>query len=329
MRLVTIVEKGFAALSIDASLRPLLGGGIVGVLGLISPQVLSSGHGAMHLHLSMHYTLWAVVVVFVLKVLASAVSLGSGFRGGLFFASLFLGALVGSMFTDVMAFVAPETGIHNSVAEVVGMTSLAVGVVGGPLTMTFLALEATRDLTLTGVVLAAAIVSSMLVRVVFGYSFSTWRLHLRGETIRSAHDIGWMRNLTVRGMMRADVPTVDAETSIASFRSLFPLGSTERVVAVNDDNQYAGMIFVPDAFSDRADLNATVQSLIKFEDAVLIPPMNAKAAAETFGKANAEELAVVDSFRTRRVIGLLTEGYLMRRYSDELEKVRRDLSGDV
>ena len=37
------------------------------------------------------------------KSVASAVSIGSGFRGGLFFASLFLGALTGKLFAAGLA----------------------------------------------------------------------------------------------------------------------------------------------------------------------------------------------------------------------------------
>ena len=36
-----------------------------------------------------------------------------------------------------------------------------------------------------------------MTRELFGYSFATWRFHLRGETIRSAADVGWIRDLTV------------------------------------------------------------------------------------------------------------------------------------
>jgi CIC family chloride channel protein len=68
--------------------------------------------------------------------------------------------------------------------------------------------------------------------------------------------------------------------------------------------------------------------MAKFRDAVLVPTMNVQSAAETFQRANAEELAVVRSFSDRVVIGLLTEGYLMRRYAEELDKARRDLSGE-
>jgi CIC family chloride channel protein len=91
---------------------------------------------------------------------------------------------------------------------VIGMSALSASVIGGPLTMTFIALESTGDLWLTTAVLIAVIISSQVTREAFGYSFATWRFHLRGETIRSAADIGWMRDLTVGKMMRHDVRTV-------------------------------------------------------------------------------------------------------------------------
>jgi CIC family chloride channel protein len=267
-----------------------------------------------------------------MKLAASAISLGSGFRGGLFFASLFLGVLLGKLFAAAMAVVSPQTGIDPGLAAVVGMTSLAVGVVGGPLTMTFLALESSGDLTLTAVVLAGSILSAMVVREGFGYSFSTWRLHLRGETIRSAHDVGWMRSLTVGSMMRADARTVDAGTPIDEFRKLFPLGSSQRVIAVDADQHYVGILIVPEVHADQADPDAekgkAVGELAKFKDTVLLPSMNVKVAAQAFTASGSEELAVVDDKYDRTVIGLLTEGHLLRRYAEELEKARRDLSGE-
>lgn len=329
MQLVTLVERAFLAIRLHPALRPIVGGAIVGLLALVSPQVLSSGHGAMHLFLTNHFAFSTVLAVFSLKLLASAVSLGSGFRGGLFFASLFLGVLFGNMFATVINLISPEPGIHTTIAAVVGMTSLAVGVVGGPLTMTFLALESTRDLAITGVVLAAAVVSSIVVRSTFGYSFSTWRFHLRGETIRSANDIGWMRNLTVRNMMRTDVRMVPADMVVEEFRAQFPLGAAQRVIAVEADGTYAGMILVPDAHTSSPDASdPTVRPLLLHTETVLVPPMNVKAAAATFEKAKAEELAVVDGLKTRKVVGLLTEAHLIRRYSEELEKAHRDLSGE-
>jgi CIC family chloride channel protein len=328
MYLVTLVERLFVRLRIDGSIRPFVGGCAVGLLSLVTPQVLSSGHGALHREFAMNYGVGVIASVFVLKLAASAISLGSGFRGGLFFASLFLGALLGKVFAGAIAFAVPGSGLDADVAAVVGMTSLAVGVVGGPLTMTFLALESTRDITLSGVVLAASIMSAMLVRETFGYSFSTWRFHLRGETIRSAHDVGWMRSLTVGSMMRKDVKTIGTNATLAEFRKAVPLGSAQRVVVVDADGRYAGVLIVAEVHSEQTNPDSTVLTLAKFRDSVLVPSMNVQSAAETFQRAGAEELAVVKDFGDRQVVGLLTEGHLMRRYAEELDKARRDLSGE-
>jgi CIC family chloride channel protein len=328
MYLVTIVERLFVRLRIDGSIRPFIGGCAVGLLSLVTPQVLSSGHGALHREFAMNYGIGVIASVFVLKLTASAISLGSGFRGGLFFASLFLGALLGKVFAGVVVFVAPGSGLDADVAAVVGMTSLAVGVVGGPLTMTFLALESTRDITLSSVVLAASIMSAMLVRETFGYSFSTWRFHLRGETIRSAHDVGWMRSLTVGSMMRKDVRLIDSTATLAEFREAVPLGSAQRVVIIDDKGCYMGVLIVAEVYSEQINPDSTVLTLAKFRDSVLVPSMNVQSAAETFQRAGAEELAVVEDFTDRQVVGLLTEGHLMRRYAEELDKARRDLSGE-
>ena len=91
------------------------------------------------------------------------------------------------------------------------MSALSASVIGGPLTMSFIALESTGNLWLTTAVLVAVIISTMITRELFGYSFATWRFHLRGETIRSAADVGWIRDLTVGRLMRQDMTTVRAD----------------------------------------------------------------------------------------------------------------------
>src|SRR5205814_204511 len=77
----------------------------------------------------------------------------------------------------------------------------------------------------------------------------TWRLHLRGETIRSAHDVGWMRNLTVGRLMRGDPRTIRASATLAEFRQRYPLGSGSVVVALDDQGRYAGLALTAEAFA--------------------------------------------------------------------------------
>ncbi|MCB8822786.1 chloride channel protein [Microvirga rosea] len=329
MRLVTLVERAFVRTGCPPVFRPAVGGFAVGGLALFVPQVLSAGHGALHIQLEAGLGLGALVLLFAAKVAASAVSLGSGFRGGLFFASLLLGALLGKIFAIVAGPVMPLV-VDPVVSAIVGMASLAVGIVGGPLTITFLALETTGDLAISGIVLTASIMAAIVVRQTFGYSFSTWRLHLRGETIRSAQDVGWLRNLTVGRMMRRDVKTIQVPTTLADFRRKFPLGSAQRVVAADEDGHYAGIVLVPEAYAAELDVDAetSIAQFLRYRDDMLVPAMNVKEAASIFDQSQSEELAVVDNARNRKVLGLLTESHLLRRYSEELDKAHRGALGE-
>ncbi len=327
MRGVTLTESLFNRSRVPLWLRPAIGGLVVGVLALMSPQVLSSGHAALQVSLDAPYSLSHIAVLILLKAVASAVSLGSGFRGGLFFASLFLGALLGKLFAAALAALTVVPAIPTVVCALVGMSALAVAVVGGPLTMAFLALEATGSLPLTVAVVAAAVISALTVRRTFGYSFATWRFHLRGEAIRSAVDIGWVRTLTVGRMMRREIRTVRGDTTLAAFRRDIALGATTRVVVLDAEGHYAGIVHVPEAHA--ADTRAkTLMDLLHNEDDVLLPQMTIKDAVQMFETAEADALVVVDGPETRRVIGILTEQYALRRYSEELDRRRRDISGE-
>jgi CIC family chloride channel protein len=209
----------------------------------------------------------------------------------------------------------------------VGMSGMAVAIVGGPLTMGFLALETTGSLPMTAAVLAACVVSALTVRRTFGYSFATWRFHLRGESIRSAVDIGWMRNLTVGRMMRREVRTVRADTPLAAFRRDYPLGAAQRVVAIDEADRYAGVVLVAEAHAAETEASR-IGEILHYQDTMLLPQMTIKEAVALFETAESDALAVVDAVETRQVIGLLTEQYALRRYSEELDRRRRELSGE-
>jgi CIC family chloride channel protein len=327
MRGVTVTEDLFRRSRVPIWLRPGIGGLAVGSLALVTPAVLSSGHGALGHTIDLHYPVTEVLLLVLLKASASAISIGSGFRGGLFFASLFLGALLGKGFAGVLAIVSTAHAVSPTVCALVGMSGLAVAIIGGPLTMGFLALEATGSLPMTVAVLAACVVSALTVRRTFGYSFATWRFHLRGEAIRSAVDIGWMRNLTVGRMMRREMRTVRADTPLSAFKRDFPLGATQRVIALDADDRYAGIVLPAEAHADEDDAH-TVGDILHYSETVLLPQMTIKEAVAMFENAESDALAVVDTPEARHVIGLLTEQHALRRYSEELDRRRRELSGE-
>ncbi len=328
MRGVALCEALLAKIRLWPPLRPALGGLVVGAMALLTPQVMSSGHGALHFTSIVSLPLAVIACVFLLKALASIVSLGSGFRGGLFFATLLMGALGGRLFAAGVDAIVPGFHLEPSVYAVIGMSALSASVVGGPLTMSFIALESTGNLWVTTAVLVAVIVSTLITRELFGYSFATWRLHLRGETIRSAADVGWIRDLTVGRLMRPDLTTVNANIPIDEFREKFPLGSKTQVVAVDGDGHYVGLALVAEAHAADLDEDKGLIEILHHREVVLHPVMNIQEAIAVFDAAEAESLAVVEAGGERRPIGTLTEAHAMKRYAEESEQRRREAVGD-
>jgi CIC family chloride channel protein len=329
MRGVALCEALLAKTGLWPPLRTALGGLGVGLLALLTPQVMSSGHGALHFSNIVSLPLKIIAGVFVLKAIASVISLGSGFRGGLFFATLFLGALGGRLFAAGFDMVWPGLDLDPNVYAIIGMSALSASVIGGPLTMSFIALESTGNLWLTTAVLVAVIISTQITRELFGYSFATWRLHLRGESIRSAADVGWIRDLTVLRLMRPDVPTVNADMAIEEFRGKFPLGSKTQMVAVDAAGHYAGLVLVAEAHAPDLEAASTLADILRYRDVVLHPVMNIQEAIAVFDAAEAESLAVVEAGGEHRPIGILTEAHAMRRYAEESERRRREAIGDI
>ncbi len=326
VRAVASAESLVRKLPIGEIWRPFVGGVCLMPLAWMMPQILSSGHGAMHLYLD-HQTLIAtLMMVFALKLLASILSLAFGFRGGLFFASLFLGSLLGSSFAQLINAVYPAAGLDTTNAALVGMAALAVAIVGGPMCLSLMVLEVTHDFALTAAVVTACLCSSAIVRERFGYSFSTWRLHLRGESVRTARDIGWMRSMTARTLMRKNHTTLMVTGTVGDLREKVPLGSTSRVLLVDAAGDYRGIVQTAEAYADTYEPDVPLSQMAKQTDVYVRPDMDISAIMRVFSHFSVDDLAVVDDHH--KLLGFVSEKYVNRRYVEELEQSQREFFGE-
>jgi chloride channel protein, CIC family len=122
---------------------------------------------------------------------------------------------------------------------------------------------------------------------------------------------------------------VNADMGIEAFRSKFPLGSKNQVVAVDAAGHYAGLVLVAEAHATDTKMAKDLHGILHHSSVVLHPAMNIQEAIAVFDAAEAESLAVVESGGEHRPIGTLTEAHAMRRYAEESERQRRGVIGDV
>jgi CIC family chloride channel protein len=330
MQGASAVEARLRLALVPLWLRPMLGGAVVALLASFLPQVLGSGHGAINTMMAYGFAPATLFALIAAKLIASSISIGSGFRGGLFSASLMIGSLFGGACAYLLALAFPDLDIYRNTLVLVGMASVAATVVGGPLTMVFLVLEGTGDFSTTIAVIVSVIFASAVGQHLFGYSFATWRFHLRGINLKGAHDIGWLRELTVDRIMRRDPRVVDPGFALGRIAEEFPLGTGGSVFVVDETGYYRGsadVAKVHELLATGTDASAPIGTLIRGEPHLLLPGTSVRAAIDIFAASAQEELAVVDSGKDRRVVGYLSEAAALRRYSQELERRRAEEQG--
>jgi CIC family chloride channel protein len=326
MRLVTGIEQRVNRSPLPSWGRPVVGGLLLIPLAMATPQVLSSGHGALHVDLTTHLPLLWIGGLLLAKCLASGISLGFGFRGGLFFASLFMGTLVGALFAGLINLAAGGVVVDSTGAALAGMAALAAAVVGAPMTMAMLVLEGTHDFVLASAVMAAVLVANTVVRQAFGYSFSTWRLQLRGGTITSARDVGWVQTLSAGRMMRKGTGTIASDASVEEFRRRFPLGADTHVALLDAEQRYAGIVPVARVYADGVKADATVAAFVDNRETALPPDADVLTVLRRFDETQSDEMAVVDA--EGHLLGVLSEAFVRKRYAEELDKRQREMMGE-
>ena len=321
MKGVTATETLFRVRAVPRWLRPALGGLILGLVALPFPQVLGSGHGGIlaQLH-SPGVGLAFLAGALAAKVIGSAVSIGSGFRGGMFSSSLYLGSLFGSLVGGLLAHFEAGIAADPLVYTLVGMGSVAAAIVGAPVTMIMLVLETTGDFSATMAVMVGVVTASFAVRHWFGYSFATWRFHLRGLKIRSPEDVGWINELLIGPMMRRDPAVIAAALPVDELRRRFPAGSVKQVFVVDGDGRLCGS--VDPLGTDDGGETKTIGDLVSEPAAFLLPGDDLRTALDRFSQAAQEMLPVIDNPENRRIIGYVSEAYALRRYAHELEAHR-------
>jgi len=331
---VTFAEQCVRRAALPVWARPALGGLAIGGMALVYPQVLGSGHGGILSTISsgsLSFDLPVLVGLVLAKMAASALSIGSGFRGGMFSSSLYLGSLFGAACSIIVHRLAPGVAADESIFILAGMGAVAAGVVGAPVTMILLVLEATSDFFATVGVTVAVVVSALVVRHWFGYSFATWRFHLRGVALHSPHDIGWLHDLRVAKLMRSDYAVVSAAMPLTELCRQFPIGAEHRVFIVDPEGAYEGYIDLAEAhraeFEPARD-GLTAGDLARGVDHFLTPGQPVRETLDLFIASAADTLAVVDNPRDRRLRGYLTEAFALRRYYRELEARHREELGD-
>ena len=149
VKLLLILRQRFAQLPRQTVwLQPVAGGLTVGIMGYFAPNVMGVGYSFVEQVLNGDVVLKTVVLLGVLKIVATSMCYSSGNAGGIFGPSLFIGAMMGGAVGSIAHTLFPSVTAGPGAYALVGMGTAFAGIVRTPLTSVIMIFEVTRDYTI-------------------------------------------------------------------------------------------------------------------------------------------------------------------------------------
>ena len=159
----------------------------------------------------------------------------------------------------------------------------------------------------------------------FGYSFATWRFHLRGEVIRGPQDVGWVQQLSATSLMRTDFENAPGTMPIVEAQKLFSPARVRQIVLRDPSGIYAGLVSSADLHSIATKDDLPLSTLAQQNEEFLLPNASIRDIMTAFERTEADVLAVVDHPDHRAAIGIVSEAHVLRTYGEELERRNQEL----
>jgi chloride channel protein, CIC family len=185
-----------------------------------------------------------LALLFLCKVFATSVSLGSGSSGGIFSPSLFMGATIGGAFAAVLASVPLPLGINIPSFAMVGMGAMVGAGTGAVMTAVTMIFEMTRDYDIVMPMILAVALGVGVRRVLSRENIYTMKLVGRGHVIPKALHANMFLVRRAKEVMDRDIVLAPAEMSFDAFLAQPEHRGRMRHVIVTRGNHILGVLRV-------------------------------------------------------------------------------------
>ena len=328
MQGILFCQRGFGRLPLAPVHRPLLGGLLLGLAALLVPEILGLGVTVVRHTLSGEMGVGALLVVLVARLAGSALSLGSGFAGGVFGPALVVGALGGAAIGVLADWVAGEAGASALVATTCGMAAVVSAVIGAPLTSILVVFELTHNYNLTIAVMVSVVFANLPTSRLFGRSLFDVQLSRRGFDLSQGRDKAILEHRSIQRYVSNEVVRVKPTASLATVR--YRLLSERRVNAyvVDERGAYLGTVSLARVVSleqAEVDLQRPVGDYASAETLIFPVSTSVWEAMEHMARFRGESVPVLGP--ENRFLGVVFESSLISAYLDQMRAIRREEHG--
>jgi CIC family chloride channel protein len=242
IRLLVVMEDGFPKLPGNIYTQNALGMAVIGLMMVILTHTFGHsyidgvGYSVIQSILDQKTTAAELLtLLFVLKLLATTISLGCGASGGIFSPSLYMGATLGAAFAAAAAALLPGAGVSVPSAAIVGMAAVVGASTGGVMTAIVMVFEMTRDYAIIVPVIVAVAVAAGIRRLLIAETIYTVKLRHRGHRIPKERHINLYLVKQAKDVMERHFIVAQAGTTLKEALITEDTSDLRAIIVARDD----------------------------------------------------------------------------------------------
>ncbi len=350
IRVLYFTEDLFDNWDFPKWLKPAAGALILGIMGFLYPQVLGLGfvpEDELRLGVPIHQglphvfgsgfpviedallgnlSLTLMVVLVLLKLVATSLTLGAGNSGGVFAPALFMGAMAGGTFGWVAQRLFPSVVAGPGSYATVGMAAVFAAAARAPLTAIMIVFELTDDYRILLPLMAAVVVAVVIAERMEPESIYTLKLVRRGIRLFRGRDMDVLASVYVAEVMDPNPVTVSPDVPANSLGGLFLQTNSHAFPVVDEEGRLWGIVSLADyrrAIGNKpsADPGLKVRDIAVRSVIVAYPDETLRDVAQKMAPRDLSRVPVVDRKNPHKLLGVIRRNDIVHAY--ELGMVRR------
>ncbi len=318
------IEDLFDSFKFPEYLKAVIGGLILGALGLAFPQILGVGYGSMDMVLMQQIAWWLMLLLVIVKILATSITIGSGGSGGIFAPSLFLGAMAGGFFGMVVHSLFPATTASPGAYSIVGMGAVVAATTHGPLSAILILFEMTGDYKIILPLMFSCIIGAIASGQLLKDSIYTLKLGRRGVNIKEGKEVNILKSIRVSEVMTRGVETISEGCTMEVMADMIAKSKFNSFPVLDSDNRLAGIV----SFNDYSEaiFNEDLKHLLVAKDLATSDVVtvsaddNLYAALEKISRKDFATLPVMSVRDPGRLVGIVSRRDIIRAYDKAVLK---------
>ena len=300
-------------------LRLVLGALGIGLIGMLLPTqgIFGVGFEGIREALMGSFGLKMLLILALAKMTATLLAISSGFSGGIFAPSLFIGTMLGSAFGIIVS-----NFVHANVEAyaLAGMAGFFSAATQAPLTQIIMITEMSGSYAYSPAVALTSVVAFLTARAFFkGSSVYTIKLERKGIRIKTGRPL-ILETIAVHEIMSTRVVRINAKRPLMEVEKIIASTGHDFLPVVDDEGRVVGIIGVPDILGKSTSIKKLpVERFMRRDFAVVTPRETAQDALEKILMNDQNLLPVVDD--SGKLIGVVTKKDIYRAYYHAIEGI--------